>query len=176
MQVLTTAINEVKLIIPKVFEDERGYFFESWQQQRFAEIIAPVTFVQDNQSLSQRGTLRGLHWQEQHPQDKLISVLSGAIFDVAVDIRPESPTYGKWVGETLSAENHRQLFIPKGFAHGFYVLSETAIVSYKCSDFYHPEAECSIRWDDPTLAIQWPIDGPPLLSAKDAVAPLFTPR
>lgn len=118
MQVLTTAINEVKLIIPSVFEDERGYFFESWQQQRFAELVAPVTFVQDNQSLSKRGTLRGLHWQEAHPQDKLISVLSGTIFDVAVDIRPESPTYGKWVGETLSAENHRQLFIPKGFAHG----------------------------------------------------------
>lgn len=176
MQVLTTAINEVKLIIPRVFEDERGYFFESWQQQRFAELVAPVTFVQDNQSLSKRGTLRGLHWQEAHPQDKLISVLSGAIFDVAVDIRPESPTYGKWVWETLSAENHRQLFIPKGFAHGFYVLSESAIVSYKCSDFYHPEAERSIRWDDPSLAIQWPIEGLPLLSAKDAMAPLFTPR
>ncbi|ABM00443.1 dTDP-4-dehydrorhamnose 3,5-epimerase [Shewanella amazonensis] len=176
MQVLTTAINEVKLIIPSVFEDERGYFFESWQQQRFAELVAPVTFVQDNQSLSKRGTLRGLHWQEAHPQDKLISVLSGTIFDVAVDIRPESPTYGKWVGETLSAENHRQLFIPKGFAHGFYVLSESAIVSYKCSDFYHPEDERSIRWDDPSLAIQWPIEGLPLLSAKDAMAPLFTPR
>ncbi|QYJ74029.1 dTDP-4-dehydrorhamnose 3,5-epimerase [Shewanella sp. FJAT-52076] len=176
MQVLTTAINEVKLIIPKVFEDERGYFFESWQQQRFAQLVAPVSFVQDNQSLSQKGTLRGLHWQEEHPQDKLISVLSGAIFDVAVDIRPESPTYGKWVGETLSAENHRQLFIPKGFAHGFYVLSETAIVSYKCSDFYHPEAERSIRWDDPTLAIQWPVQGLPLLSVKDAGAQLFQPR
>ncbi|MCL2919620.1 dTDP-4-dehydrorhamnose 3,5-epimerase [Shewanella litorisediminis] len=176
MQVLTTAINEVKLIIPRVYEDERGYFFESWQQQRFADMIAPVTFVQDNQSLSKKGTLRGLHWQEEHPQDKLISVLSGAIFDVAVDIRPESPTYGKWVGETLSAENHRQLFIPKGFAHGFYVLSETAIVSYKCSDFYHPESERSIRWDDPNLAIEWPIKGPPLLSAKDALAAPFKVR
>lgn len=173
MQVIATALNEVKLIVPKVFRDERGYFFESWQQQKFAELVAPIHFVQDNHSLSVKGTLRGLHWQEQHPQDKLISVLQGDIFDVAVDIRKGSPTYGKWVGELLSSDNHKQMFIPKGFAHGFYVLSETAMVSYKCSDFYHPTSERCIRWDDPVLAIDWPLSSSPLISEKDNLGMAF---
>ena len=173
MQVIATALDEVKLIVPKVFRDERGYFFESWQQQKFAELVAPIHFVQDNQSLSVKGTLRGLHWQDQHPQDKLISVLQGEIFDVAVDIRKDSPTYGKWVGEVLSSDNHKQMFIPKGFAHGFYVLSETALVSYKCSDFYHPASERCIRWDDPVLAIDWPLARSPLISEKDNLGMAF---
>ncbi|AZQ11091.1 dTDP-4-dehydrorhamnose 3,5-epimerase [Shewanella khirikhana] len=173
MQVIATALNEVKLIVPKVFRDDRGYFFESWQQQKFAELVAPIHFVQDNHSLSVKGTLRGLHWQEQHPQDKLISVLQGDIFDVAVDIRKDSPTYGKWVGEILSSDNHKQMFIPKGFAHGFYVLSETAMVSYKCSDFYHPASERCIRWDDPVLAIHWPLSSSPLISEKDNLGMAF---
>lgn len=173
MQVLATAITEVKIIVPKVFRDERGYFLESWQQERFAELVAPVDFVQDNLSLSVKGTLRGLHWQEEQPQDKLISVIQGEIFDVAVDICKDSPTYGKWVAEVLSADNHKQMFIPKGFAHGFYVLSDTAIVHYKCSDYYHPASERCLRWDDPTLAIEWPLDGEPLISAKDAAGLSF---
>lgn len=173
MQVIATALDEVKLIVPKVFRDERGYFFESWQQQKFAELVAPIHFVQDNQSLSVKGTLRGLHWQDQHPQDKLISVLQGEIFDVAVDIRKDSPTYGKWLGEFLSSDNHKQMFIPKGFAHGFYVLSETALVSYKCSDFYHPASERCIRWDDPALAIDWPLSRSPLISEKDSLGMAF---
>lgn len=173
MQVIATALDEVKLIVPKVFRDERGYFFESWQQQKFAELVAPIHFVQDNHSLSVKGTLRGLHWQDQHPQDKLISVLQGEIFDVAVDIRKDSPTYGKWLGEFLSSDNHKQMFIPKGFAHGFYVLSETALVSYKCSDFYHPASERCIRWDDPVLAIDWPLSRSPLISEKDNLGMAF---
>ncbi|MBT1442993.1 dTDP-4-dehydrorhamnose 3,5-epimerase [Shewanella sp. JM162201] len=173
MQVLATAITEVKIIVPKVFQDERGYFLETWQHARFKELVAPVDFVQDNLSLSVKGTLRGLHWQEEQAQDKLISVVQGEIFDVAVDIRKESPTYGKWVAEVLSADNHKQMFIPKGFAHGFYVLSDTAMVHYKCSDYYHPKSERCLRWDDPTLAIEWPLDGEPLISAKDAAGLCF---
>ncbi|WP_372872358.1 dTDP-4-dehydrorhamnose 3,5-epimerase [Shewanella sp.] len=174
MLVTDTRIPDVKIITPQVFRDERGYFFESWQRERFADLVATVDFVQDNQSLSVKGSLRGLHWQEQHPQDKLISVLSGEIYDVAVDIRKGSSTYGQWVGERLSGENHRRMFIPKGFAHGFYVLSDSALVSYKCSDFYHPASERCIRWDDPTLAIDWPLQGAPVISSKDAAGLNFT--
>lgn len=168
MQARSTSIVEVKIFEPRVFGDERGYFFESYHRARFKELTGyDVCFVQDNQSRSSRGVLRGLHYQIQQPQGKLVRVLSGAVFDVAVDIRRSSPTFGQWVGETLSAQNHKQLWVPEGFAHGFYVLSEFAEVLYKTSDYYAPEHERCIRWDDPQIGIEWPLDGPPQLSEKD---------
>lgn len=169
MQATRTAIADVFLLQPRVFGDERGFFFESFNARAFAEVTgAHVQFVQDNHSKSAKDVLRGLHSQTVQAQGKLVRVTAGAVFDVAVDIRPDSPTYGTWVGEILSAENRRQLWIPPGLAHGFLVVSETAEFLYKTTDFYAPQYEQCIRWDDPTLKIRWPLDGrQPTLSEKD---------
>jgi dTDP-4-dehydrorhamnose 3,5-epimerase len=175
MQSTPLAIPDVLLIEPRVFEDERGFFYESYNQKAFDEAVGhPVTFVQDNHSRSVKGTLRGLHYQlPPHAQGKLVRVTVGEVFDVAVDIRRNSPTFGQWVGETLSADNKRQLWIPPGFAHGFLVTSDVAEFEYKCTDFYAPDCEGSIRWDDAELGIHWPSDGKPLVSTKDEKAPLL---
>lgn len=170
MKLTATEIPEVKLIEPRVFGDSRGYFFETYQSQRYAELGLDVDFVQDNVSRSQRGTLRGLHLQQPHAQGKLVWVLMGEVYDVAVDVRVGSPTFGKFVGELLSEENHLQLYVPPGFAHGFCVTSEAAIFAYKCTDFYHPEAEVGVAWNDPEIGIPWPIEAP-LLSDKDRAHP-----
>ena len=173
----TTPLNipEVLLIQPRLFEDERGYFYESFNQLDFDKAInRSVRFVQDNHSRSKKGVLRGLHYQVQpHAQAKLVRVTHGEVFDVAVDIRKGSPSFGKWIGEYLSAQNRHQLWIPEGFAHGFYVISEAAEFHYKCTDFYEPECERSIRWDDPILDIKWPIDGGLLISEKDRQGAAF---
>jgi dTDP-4-dehydrorhamnose 3,5-epimerase len=166
MKIVQTKLPEVLLIEPNVFGDARGFFLETWNRRRFAEHGLDLAFVQDNVSFSRRGILRGLHFQNPHPQGKLVHVLAGAVFDVAVDIRVGSPRFGQWVGVELSTENHLQLYVPEGFAHGFCVTSETALFAYKCTDFYHPEAEFSLRWDDPDLGIAWPAVAPSL-SAKD---------
>jgi dTDP-4-dehydrorhamnose 3,5-epimerase len=170
-----TAIPEVIVIEPKVFGDARGFFFESFNQKAFDEAVGKhVDFVQDNHSRSVKGVLRGLHYQIQQPQGKLVRVVRGAVFDVAVDIRKSSPTFGKWVGVELSEDNHRQLWVPAGFAHGFLVLSETAEFLYKTTDYYAPAHERAIAWNDPQLAIEWPATGvEPQLSGKDAAASLL---
>jgi dTDP-4-dehydrorhamnose 3,5-epimerase len=174
MNVIPLAIPDVLLIEPKVFGDDRGFFLESYSRQRFNETLdKDITFVQDNHSLSSKGVLRGLHYQIQNAQGKLIRVVSGEIFDVAVDIRSGSPTFGKWVGEVLSGANKRQMWVPAGFAHGFVTLSDTAEVLYKASDYYAPEHERSIKWNDPEINIAWPIGYQPSLSAKDAQAVLL---
>ncbi|WP_028484066.1 dTDP-4-dehydrorhamnose 3,5-epimerase [Thioalkalivibrio sp. ALE17] len=167
MHVTPTAIPEVLLIEPAVFGDERGFFMETWQRRKFAEAGIDYDFVQDNHSRSVQGTLRGLHYQIRQPQGKLVRVTHGAVFDVAVDIRKSSPTFGRWVGEYLTAENKRMLWVPPGFAHGFCVTSDTAEFQYKCTDYYAPEHERSIRWDDPDLGIAWPLEHEPLVFAKD---------
>lgn len=164
-----TAIDGVRLIEPVVFGDDRGRFFEAWRDDRYRAGGLDVPFVQDNVSTSVRGVLRGLHVQEPYGQAKLVQVLVGEVFDVAVDVRVGSPTFGRWVGERLSGDNHRQLFVPAGLAHGFCTLSDVVVLTYKCSEYYHPEAEFSVAWDDPDLAIPWPIDDP-ILSEKDATA------
>jgi dTDP-4-dehydrorhamnose 3,5-epimerase len=169
VKVIPTALPDVLLVEPKVFGDARGYFFESYSARRYAEVGIAPTFVQDNVSLSERGVLRGMHFQHPYGQGKLVGVLKGQVFDVAVDVRRGSPTFGRWVGECLSGENKRQLYIPPGFAHGFLVTSDEALFAYKCTEYYHPETERSIRWDDPRIGIEWPIDGP-VLSMKDDVA------
>ncbi|VVD63312.1 dTDP-4-dehydrorhamnose 3,5-epimerase [Pandoraea eparura] len=176
MQVIPTAIPAVCVIEPKVFGDARGHFFESFNQRNFDNALGEtLTFVQDNQSRSARGVLRGLHYQVKQPQGKLVRVLHGEIYDVAVDIREGSPTFGQWVAEVLSAENKKQLWIPAGFAHGFVVTSETAEVLYKTTDYWAPQFERCIRWDDPTLAIPWPLDGiTPNVSDKDRQGMLFS--
>ena len=175
MKVTPTAIPDVLLLEPKVFGDERGFFYESFNAKVFeAATGISATFVQDNHSKSAKGVLRGLHYQEKNPQGKLVRVTQGEVFDVAVDIRPESPTYGKWVGMLLSAQNKHQLWVPPGLAHGFLVLSETAEFLYKTTDFYAPEHERCIAWNDPTLAIQWPdVGAAPQLSGKDALGAAF---
>ncbi len=162
-------IEGLKVITPKVFGDSRGYFMETWNEREFAEAGVDVRFVQDNQSFSSRGVLRGLHFQKEFAQDKLVRVLDGEVFDVAVDIRKGSPTWGKYFGVVLTGENKKQFFIPKNFAHGFVVLSETATFAYKCTDFYHPEDEGGIMWNDPKIGIEWPIpEGvEPSLSDRD---------
>ena len=172
MNATPTALPEVLLIEPKVFGDDRGFFLESWNEGRFnAALGYPVKFVQDNHSRSARGVLRGLHYQlPPHPQGKLVQASLGEVFDVAVDIRRGSPSFGRWFGVVLSGENHLQLYVPPGFAHGFCVLSETALFAYKCTDFYHPETEHSLRFDDPDLGIDWPLPGQPTLSGKDEKA------
>ena len=171
MNVTPLAIPEILLIEPAVYGDDRGFFFESFNQARFNEAVgADISFVQDNHSKSAKGVLRGLHYQIRQAQGKLVRVVEGEVFDVAVDMRKSSSTFGKWIGETLSAENRRQVWIPPGFAHGFLVLSQTAQFLYKTTDFYSPEHERSLIWNDPALAINWPLDGQPALSAKDAVA------
>ncbi|MCE1239557.1 MAG: dTDP-4-dehydrorhamnose 3,5-epimerase [Azonexaceae bacterium] len=175
MQVIDTAIPEVKLIEPKVFGDARGFFFESFNLKAFREAtgLPDIDFVQDNHSKSARGVLRGLHYQIEQAQGKLVRVVQGEVFDVAVDLRKSAKTFGQWVGERLSADNQRQLWIPPGFAHGFVVLSDTAEFLYKTTDYYAPQHERAIRWNDPQLAIDWQFDGTPQLSAKDAAAPSF---
>ena len=175
MNVIETNIAGVKIIEPKVFGDDRGYFCETWNQQQFETLVAgkPTHFVQDNHSKSVKGTLRGLHFQRQQTQGKLIRVISGEIFDVAVDIRTDSPTYGQSVGVLLSADNKRQVWIPAGFAHGFYVLSDSAECVYKCTDYYHPQSEETILWNDAHLNIKWPVNDAPLLSDKDQHGQLF---
>ncbi|WP_342651645.1 dTDP-4-dehydrorhamnose 3,5-epimerase [Vibrio metschnikovii] len=169
MKVIDTKIPDVKIIEPSVFGDERGFFMETWNQKRFEELVTgkPTQFVQDNHSKSKKGILRGLHYQTENTQGKLVRVTSGEVFDVAVDIRRDSPTFGQWVGEYLSAENKRQLWIPEGFAHGFYVTSDEAEFVYKCTDYYNPAAEVSIKWDDANLNIKWPFKNIPTLSQKD---------
>jgi dTDP-4-dehydrorhamnose 3,5-epimerase len=169
IQVTATALPEVKIIEPKVFGDARGFFFESFNAIEFAEKVqAGVEFVQDNHSRSAKGVLRGLHYQIQNAQGKLVRVVEGEVFDVAVDIRKSSPNFGKWVGVHLSVENQRQLWVPPGFAHGFVVLSEAAQFLYKTTDYWFPEHERSIVWNDPAIGIEWPFDFEPLLAAKDA--------
>lgn len=170
-----TSIPDVFFYSANVFEDERGYFFEAYQKKYLQEQSVFVDFVQDNQSSSKKGTLRGLHYQIRNSQAKLLRVISGEIFDVAVDLRQGSPTFGQHVSVTLSAKNKTQVFIPEGFAHGFYVLSDWAEVLYKASDYYNPQAERSIIWNDPDLAIEWPLlaDTPLVISAKDMAAPSF---
>ena len=172
MKVIDTKIPDVKIIEPTVFGDERGFFMETWNQKRFEELVTgkATQFVQDNHSKSKKGILRGLHYQAENTQGKLVRVVSGEVFDVAVDIRQDSPTFGQWVGVYLSAENKRQLWIPEGFAHGFYVTSNEAEFVYKCTDYYNPNAEVSIQWNDQKLAIDWPLDIKPLLSEKDSNA------
>lgn len=166
-----TAIPDVLVLTPKIFGDSRGFFFESFNSRDFADATGlQVDFVQDNHSKSARGVLRGLHYQIQHPQGKLVRVVQGSVFDVAVDLRRSSPTCGQWVGEILSDENHKQLWVPPGFAHGFVVLSEFAQFLYKTTDYWHPEHERSLMWNDPEVGIEWPIDFPPQLAAKDAAA------
>jgi dTDP-4-dehydrorhamnose 3,5-epimerase len=167
--VTATSLPEVKLIEPKVFGDARGFFCESFNAREFATVVeGGVEFVQDNHSRSAKGVLRGLHYQIQHAQGKLVRVVEGEVFDVAVDIRRSSPNFGKWAGVMLSAQNQRQLWVPPGFAHGFVVLSESAQFLYKTTDYWFPEFERSIAWNDPEIGIEWPIDFEPILAAKDA--------
>jgi dTDP-4-dehydrorhamnose 3,5-epimerase len=166
MEVDETEIPGVLLLKPNVFGDQRGWFMESWQSERYASLGIPEQFVQDNMAYSEQGVLRGLHIQNPYGQGKLVQVIKGEVFDVAVDIRKGSPNFGKWVGVPLSADQHRQLFIPEGFAHGFCVLSDDAVFSYKCSDFYSPEAEHGIAWNDARVGIEWPVEDP-ILSEKD---------
>ncbi|MFP3553225.1 dTDP-4-dehydrorhamnose 3,5-epimerase [Paraburkholderia sp. SIMBA_049] len=174
ISVTATALPEVKIIEPKVFGDARGFFYESFNAREFAEKVqADVQFVQDNHSRSGKGVLRGLHYQIQHAQGKLVRVVQGEVFDVAVDLRESSPTFGQWESVVLSGDNHKQLWIPPGFAHGFVVLSDFADFLYKTTDYWFPEHERSIRWDDPSISIEWPIEGEPIVAAKDKAAPAF---
>lgn len=173
MKVTPTSLKEVLVVEPAVHGDERGFFLESWHQQRYLASGIRADFVQDNHSRSVQGTLRGLHYQLSRPQGKLVRVAAGEVFDVAVDLRKSSPTFGCWAGEVLSARNHWQMWIPAGFAHGFYVLSESADLLYKCTEYYSPDDDRALRWDDPELAIEWPLlkGRAPLLSARDTTAP-----
>lgn len=169
MKTIPLAIPEVLMIEPRVFRDDRGCFFESFNGRVFDEVIGTyVTFVQDNHSCSSRNVLRGLHYQIKQPQGKLVRVIAGVVFDVAVDLRKGSPTFGRWVGDILSAENRKQIWVPEGFAHGFAVMSDHAEVLHKTTDYWSPENERCIIWNDPTLEIKWPIDGQPIISSKDA--------
>lgn len=171
MRRIETDLPGVCLLEPQVFSDDRGFFLESFHQRKLAELGIRDEWVQDNHARSVRGTLRGLHYQLKHPQAKICRVSRGTVLDVAVDIRRGSPTFGRWVGAELSGENHRQVYIPVGFAHGYVVLSETADFLYKCSDFYYADDNYGIAWNDPQIGIEWPLDGAPLLSAKDASTP-----
>ena len=168
MNITATRLPDVKLIEPRVFGDARGYFFESWNRKSFAAAGIEADFVQDNHSRSGRGVLRGLHYQIEHAQGKLVRAVVGEVFDVAVDMRRSSPTFGQWVGCLLSATNQRMLWIPGGFAHGFVVVSESAEFLYKTTDYWYPEHERTLLWNDPALAIAWPLTGPPVIAAKDA--------
>jgi dTDP-4-dehydrorhamnose 3,5-epimerase len=172
MRILEAGLSGVRILEPKVFEDERGFFLESWNEERYRAAGIDAPFVQDNLSFSAHGVLRGLHYQKPRAQGKLVSVLLGEVFDVVVDIRVSSPTFGRWMGVVLSAQNRRQLYVPPGFAHGFVVTSESALFSYKCTDYYSPADEGSLRWDDPDIGIQWPVASP-VLSPKDRSAPLL---
>jgi len=168
-----TEIEGVFIIEPKVFGDERGFFMETYKQSDFEQAGLKYNFIQDNQSRSHKGVLRGLHYQRNFPQAKLVRVIQGEVFDVAVDLRKDSPTYGKWVGVVLSAENKKMFMIPRGFAHGFLVLSDTAEFVYKCDELYHPEDEGGIMWNDPDVGIKWPLKEEPSLSEKDKEHPLL---
>jgi dTDP-4-dehydrorhamnose 3,5-epimerase len=168
MKITTTRLPEVLLIAPKVFGDDRGFFFESWNEKAFRSLGITAAFVQDNHSRSARNVVRGLHYQIRQPQGKLVRVVSGEVFDVAVDVRRSSPNFGKWAGTRLSAANRSMLWIPPGFAHGFVVLSEQADFLYKTTDYYAPEHERTIVWNDPDIGVDWPLDGDPIVSAKDA--------
>ncbi len=175
MKVEKTKLPGIVIIEPRIFGDERGFFLESFHEKRYAEQAGiKEKFVQDNCSRSTKGVLRGLHFQKTKPQGKLISVNDGEVFDVAVDIDPESETFGQWVGIILSGKNHLQIYVPPGYAHGFVVVSDSADFQYKCTDFYHPDDEAGIRWNDETIAIDWPIDSAPLISHKDAQLPTIT--
>ncbi|RRN01643.1 dTDP-4-dehydrorhamnose 3,5-epimerase [Bibersteinia trehalosi] len=167
MKIIETKIPDVKLLEPQVFGDERGFFMETFRDEWFKQNVADRTFVQENHSKSVKGVLRGLHYQTENTQGKLVRVVSGKVLDVAVDLRKSSPTFGQYVAEILSAENKRQLWVPEGFAHGFYVLSDEAEFVYKCTDYYNPKAEHSLIWNDPTVGIDWHLEGEPSLSAKD---------
>jgi dTDP-4-dehydrorhamnose 3,5-epimerase len=173
MRAMETGLPGVLLMEPKVFGDSRGFFMESWNRKTFTDLGLDLDFVQDNHSRSSQGVLRGLHYQLNQPQGKLVWVVSGAVFDVAVDLRRSSPHFGRWVGYELSAENHRMLWIPPGFGHGFLVLSESADFLYKTTAYYAPEWDRGVRWNDPAIGIQWPLEGSPLLSAKDQIQPLL---
>lgn len=169
MKVIPTDIPEVVILEPRVYGDARGFFLETWSSRSFAAAGLQLNFVQDNWSRSKKGILRGLHYQVRHPQGKLVRVTQGEVYDVAVDLRRNSPTFGRWVGAWLSAESFRSMYVPPGFAHGFYVTSDSADFQYKCTDVYTPDAERTIAWDDPTIGIMWPLEkgGPPMLSEKD---------
>ena len=174
MEYKELALPGVYLLTPRVFGDDRGFFMETWRESEFsARIGKPVQFVQDNHSRSVQGVLRGLHYQIRQPQGKLVRCVRGEIFDVAVDLRRNSPTFGRWVGEILSEENRHSMWVPPGFAHGFYVMSEVAEFLYKCTDYYAPEFERALRWDDPDIGVDWPVAGTPRLSPKDATAMLL---
>ena len=173
MQVIATRLPDVLLLEPRVFGDARGFFMESWNRQTFADLGLDLDFVQDNHSRSTRDVLRGLHYQLNQPQGKLVRVTSGAVFDVAVDVRRSSPHFGQWTGHELSADNQHMLWIPPGFAHGFLVLSESADFLYKTTAYYAPQWDRGIRWDDPEIGVQWPLQDVPTLSAKDQVLPLL---
>jgi dTDP-4-dehydrorhamnose 3,5-epimerase len=175
MKFVPTDLSDVIRIEPTVHGDERGYFMETWQARRFSEAGIGDEFVQDNFSHSSKGTLRGLHYQIEQAQGKLVRVVQGEVFDVAVDLRKSSPQYGQWVGVVLSAENKHQLWVPPGFGHGFLVLSKSAEFEYKCTDYYAPEFECAVRWDDPDIGVNWPLVAgeQPMLSSKDSAAPFF---
>lgn len=178
MKVERLAVPEVILVEPAVHGDHRGFFLETFQVERYREVGigvapdgSPLEFVQDNLAKSSQGILRGMHLQQPHAQGKLVSCVAGEVFDVAIDVRVGSPTFGRWVGAHLDAESHRQLWVPPGFAHGYQVLSESAIFAYKCTDFYHPEAELGVAWDDPDVGIEWPLGVAPVLSDKDHANP-----
>lgn len=172
MNIIPTDLEGVLILEPRVFKDKRGYFMETYQRDRYLQSGVPCAFVQDNLSFSVKNTLRGLHFQIEHPQAKLVQVITGEIFDVAVDIRKTSPTFGRWIGVVLSEQNRRQLFVPEGFAHGFCVLSDAVHFLYKCSDFYAPGDEGGILWSDPEIGIEWPVSDP-IVSEKDVGLPLF---
>lgn len=173
MQIISTQIKDVKIILPKIFGDERGFFLETFEKKRYQDMLEiDYDFVQDNHSRSTKGVLRGLHYQTVHPQGKLVRVVRGEVFDVAVDIRPNSPTYGKWEGVILSEENKKQFWIPPGLAHGFIVLSDIADFEYKCTDYYNPTGEGCLLWNDPQVGIQWPLSNP-MLSEKDKAGKLL---
>ncbi|MFN3234234.1 MAG: dTDP-4-dehydrorhamnose 3,5-epimerase [Gammaproteobacteria bacterium] len=167
MQVIKTKLSDALIIEPKIFSDDRGYFLETHNAQRYIESGLNVKFVQDNFSCSDKNVLRGMHFQKKYPQGKLVSVSLGKVFDVIVDLRPNSPTFGEWLGVELDDQSHRQLYVPPGFAHGFYVLSDRAHFHYKCTDYYHPEDEGGIIWNDETINIDWPLQGEPVVSEKD---------
>lgn len=173
MNVIETALPGVMLIEPKVFGDARGFFLESWNAKTFAKLGLDLDFVQDNHSRSAKGVLRGIHYQLNEPQGKLVRVVNGAVFDVAVDLRKSSPHFGKWVGFELSAENKRMMWVPPGFGHGFLVLSESADFLYKTTAYYAPQWDRGVRWNDPDIGVQWPLEGEPQHSAKDQIAPLL---
>jgi len=174
MKVIRTSIPELLIFEPQVFGDARGFLLESWNARRFCNAVGfDISFVQDNHSRSRRGVLRGLHYQIKQPQGKLVRVATGRVFDAAVDLRKSSPTFGRWAGAELSGDNHRQLWIPAGFAHGFLVLSDSADFLYKTTDYYAPQHERSVLWNDPTIGIDWPTDGEPTLSAKDKAGVLL---